>query len=152
VHIQHQKEIIVFNVYGKSAVLLNYRGYYRMLSGEAHRQVMPYILRNKLKPLPDDEDFTGKNISFRNQVLTTPTDTISIISPKTASTTRCMVIVTDNATPERMFSDTTVLPLAIVLDGSNNWSTLRRWQRFCSRHRITLHATREEGSVRETLE
>lgn len=154
-YLANRQEIIVFQVPQKSAILLNYKGYYTYLvrSSDSLPQTQPYIAQNRLRALPDNQGFLNSGLSYHSGRLCSLKDTLTITSPSKLSPPKGRIlIVTHNLSPEKIFSpEEHEFPAQIVLDGSNTTLNVRLWDSFCLQHHLTLINTAESGSFRYTL-
>ena len=147
--------IIVFQLPQKSAIILNYKGYYTYLlrTSDSLPQTQPYIAQNNLRSLPDHQGFLGNGLSYHSGQLCSLKDTLTIASASNLPLTKGQIlIVTHNLSPEKIFSpEEHRYPAQIVLDGSNTAFNIRLWDKFCRQHHLTLVNTAETGSFRYSL-
>lgn len=154
-YLANRQEIIVFQLPQKSAIILNYKGYYTYLlrSSDSLPQTQPYIAQNNLRSLPDHQGFLGNGLSYHSGQLCSLKDTLTIASASNLPLTKGQIlIVTHNLSPEKIFSpEEHRYPAQIVLDGSNTAFNIRLWDKFCRQHHLTLINTAETGSFRYSL-
>lgn len=146
-----RKEIIVFNHYRHSTILLNDQGHYSLLHSTLpdSGKIKPYILKNKLKPLvPHSGTISNGQISGI-QGFFSPQYKISILGT-TANNIRedtDVLIVTHNALPESLSPERTDFLTLLITDGSNTRFNVRKWKEFCHEKNIIFHDTAETGSI-----
>ncbi|MDL2330947.1 ComEC family competence protein, partial [Odoribacter sp. OttesenSCG-928-A06] len=151
--IQNKQEVVIFHLYHERCILFNYMGYYIPIAqpekDHGQRQYMPYVYRHKLKRLEGHRGFTGTDLKFQDHTLTSPNTRIRLVDKL-----HCIVnsqsniwVIGENICPERVISSDSLYPQTIILDGSNNHSTHRQWEMFCSNKGILLRSTRQEGSI-----
>ena len=154
-YLANRQEIIVFQLPQKSAIILNYKGYYTYLlrTSDSLPQTQPYIAQNNLRSLPDHQGFLGNGLSYHSGQLCSLKDTLTIASASNLPLTKGQIlIVTHNLSPEKIFSpEEHRYPAQIVLDGSNTAFNIRLWDKFCRQHHLTLINTAETGSFRYSL-
>ncbi len=143
-----RQELIVFNRYRETTILLNYRGYYSLLRNTSPDSLkpLPYVLQNKLKPLPPHSGLIARHITSGRDHLDAPGMTVCIADKQTATLPSCRIlIVTCNASPEKLFENTSVYPERLIADASNSYSNLLRWEKFCKEHNIIFENTTQTG-------
>ncbi|MDR0982956.1 MAG: ComEC family competence protein [Culturomica sp.] len=154
----HSKcELIVFNLYRESCVVLNYKGFYQFIvapENDRYRsQYMPYIVGYHLGPLPTEHNLKGSNFESLNGIISCSGKKIRIFNESINTDTITdynVLIITDNITPDKVFTNnvSTVLPEEVILDGSNSRASITKWQTFCDTNKIRITQTSEDGSVK----
>lgn len=151
-----QKEIVIFHFHQKTGILLNYKGFYTLLTEtpSVKNKFEPYILSHKLKPLPSSNDYLSESFWLYRSHLQTSRDTIGILTAQHKIYKPCQsLIITDNLLPRQIFPDTMslTLPSRVILDGSNNKYTRLKWNAFCQKYNILFRTTYTEGCIRISL-
>ncbi len=151
-HLSHQQEIVIFHYPRHSAILLNHNGFYHPLktTSDSSTHMYPYIRYNKLKPLSSTFGILNKDIFWQPPYLYYYGDTILFPSPDfPIQHSGNTLIITDNLQPIQTFASYPNLPYPqnIILDGSNNFYTIRQWESFCKKHKLICHNTQEEGEI-----
>lgn len=155
IFLSSRKEIVIFNRYGHSTILLNDHGYYSLLHNTLpdSGKIAPYIQKNKLKPLPPHSGLISNGQVCGNQGVRNTIHSIRIIG--TADTCEQdetdILIVTGNALPEFFFTATASFPAMLIADGSNSRFSVRKWREFCHEKNIIFHDTAETGSISLSL-
>lgn len=145
-----RKEIIVLNRYQKTAILLNYNGYYSFLKNTLSDTLhpVPYLLKYKLKPLPRYSGLLDTTLLYTENTLRTRNLTISIADENTSAFSgKGILIITRNVTPDKIFTHTSAYPSRLIADASNSWITLKKWEKFCKEQNIIFQNTMESGSI-----
>lgn len=143
-----RKELIVFNRYRETTILLNYRGYYSFLCNTPSDSAKsaPYILQNKLKPLPPHAGLVRDSLITTPDRLNISGTTICIADKNTITLPVCRIlIVTGNIPPEKLFKDTSAYPERLIADFSNSPLNLSRWEKFCRENNILFENTAKTG-------
>ena len=151
-----QKEVVIFHFHQKTGILLNYKGFYTILTEtpSVKNKLQPYLLSRKLKPLPPQNNYMDESLWIYQSHLQTSQDTIGILTPQNKIYAPCQsLIITGNLHPKQVFPDTMPIsfPSRIILDGSNNKSTHLKWNAFCQEHNIVFRTTSTEGYIRLSL-
>ena len=151
-HLSHQKEIVIFHYPRHSAILLNHNGFYLPLkpTSDTSSHMQPYILYNKLKPLPVSHGILNEDILWQPPYLYYYGDTILLPSPSLPiQSSGNTLIITENQTPQQVFAVYPALPYPqnIILDGSNSFYNIRLWTNFCKKHNLICHNTPDEGEI-----
>lgn len=145
---QNKQEIVVYNRYRHSTILLNYNGYYTLLKNtDTTSRPLAYTLVNNLRPFPQHNSFIGRQISYLHNRLYSGKQTINIADRTHPNITeRGILVITENTYPH---PDTSVnsYPQQIILDQSNSPQCIREWEVFCSQKQIPLFKTSELGSI-----
>ena len=145
-YIQNQREVVICNLYKRSTILLNYKGYYMHLKTmNSHDCLSTYITANHLQTLPSHEAFVGQQIKFIRNRLSSPQCSISIID-HTYSTfsNEDIVIITENIYPPDSLE---FHPQQIIMDNSNTSHCTKAWQKFCLKNQIPFFKTSEMGTI-----
>ena len=145
-----RKELLVFNHYRESTILLNYRGYYTFLynTSPGNTRSQAYILQNKLKPLPPHSGLISGGLTAERSRLDIPGTSVYVADQHTAAVPPCRIlIVTCNALPEKLFEKTSVYPERLIADFSNSYRNLSRCEKFCKEHNIIFETTTKTGCV-----
>lgn len=154
-HLHSRQEIIVFHFYRQSTILLNYRSYYMSLyqTSDMSDKIQPYLIQSRLRPLPANHGLLSSACNYYANQWYSPSDTITIVSPDCLPPIKgSTLIVTQNLSPEQVFqSSQQQYPPQIILDGSNSPKQIRRWEKFCREHNISIVNTFESGSIRIPL-
>lgn len=150
--LSRQQELVVFHYPRHTAILLNHEGFCFPLrnSADTSTHMRPYVLYNRLKPLPDAYGFLNGEITWRPPCLYYHGDTVLIASPEyPLQQSGTTLIVTGNLTPRQAFaaSPSPSSPRTVILDGSNSFYTVRLWKEFCKEHRLVCRNTAEEGAI-----
>ena len=106
-HLSHQKEIVIFHYPRHSAILLNHNGFYLPLktTSDTSSHMQPYILYNKLKPLPVSHGILNEDILWQPPYLYYYGDTILLPSPGLPiQSSGNTLIITENQTPQQVFA------------------------------------------------
>lgn len=153
-YLSSRTEIIIYHLYGKSCILLNYHSYYTFLYNNSDASDLyltsPYIDHYRLRPFAKKENFISRGVSYFSGRLRTAKQDIRIITPEQPLFQGSHTwIVTGNLFP----ADTTdrSLPRQIVLDASSSSLCIRRWEQFCTERHISLLKTEDRGSIRIPL-
>lgn len=151
-HMRHNStELIIFHLYRKTTILLNHNGHYCLIPSDTttpNSAVSDYILRNRLRQLPEHNLFVGTTLSRFENLLITHNDTISIVSTATSPIPDSgTLIITNNITPEKISALKTKRPSRIILDDSNNFYCIRAWELFANSTHIELNKTRQSGHI-----
>ena len=112
--------------------------------------MQPYILYNKLKPLPVSHGILNEDILWQPPYLYYYGDTILLPSPGLPiQSSGNTLIITENQTPQQVFAIYPALPYPqnIILDGSNSFYNIRLWTNFCKKHNLICHNTPDEGEI-----
>lgn len=145
---QNRQEIVVYNRYRHSTILLNYNGYYTLLKNtDTTSRPLAYTLVNNLRPFPQHIGFIGRQISYLHNRLYSGKQTINIVDRTHPNITeQGILVITENTYPH---PDTSVnlYPQQIILDQSNSPRCIREWEVFCSQKQIPLFKTSEFGSI-----
>ena len=146
---QHQQELLVYNRYRQSAILLNYHGYYLFLKNTAPDTPTPhYVKANRLKALPSHSRFQNDHIRYEARLLSMPSLSIQIADPQHPEVvTTGILIVTDNLYPSRLPAETP-LPRQLIADRSNSRNCIEQWKNWCNRHQIPFIYTGDSGPIR----
>lgn len=150
-HRSHQQEVVIFNHYNRSSILLNYDGFYAFLKYTGNDTIIPhYVMANGLSPLPRHAGFTNSKIRFFENRLSTRQDTLHIIDKNHPATNPPgILIVTENVFPPSEKYD--IAPRHIILDNTNSRRCREEWTLFCLRHGIPLSTTETSGTIRIPL-
>ncbi|MBC5623274.1 ComEC/Rec2 family competence protein [Butyricimonas hominis] len=147
-HKQNRQEIVVYNRYRHSVILLNHKGYYSLLKNtDTIPSQLTYTIANDLQPLPEHDGFIGDQIIYTNKQLQTRKQTITIADGTCPTIPdQGILIITGNIFP---ISDTTQssFPSQIIIDQSNTPRCIRAWDEFCIQKQIPLFKTNELGSI-----
>ncbi|MDR1273699.1 MAG: ComEC family competence protein [Odoribacteraceae bacterium] len=150
---QHRQEVVVYDRYRRGEVLLNYRGYYTFLvRSDTTAPVPPYAAANHLKALPDNAGFIARDIRVEENRLITPRLTLYVADeqyriPGNAD----IVVVTGNLYPNRLQGG--VVPsVRVIVDRSNSFTCIRRWEEWGARQGIPIEKTGESGPIIIPLE
>lgn len=151
-HINSKQEIIIFHHYKQSAVLLRHKGYYSYLinTTKLPGKKCPYILQNKIKPLPPAHGIITPCICWQSPLLYWGNDTILIAGNQHPFYQSCSIlIVTDNISPEKLINITTSnrYPDLLITDGSNHKQVTQKWYDFCKNHKIPFRNTFDTGYI-----
>ena len=150
---QNRQEVVIYNRYRFSSILLNYKGYYTFLKNtdDPSRQ-FAYTNANGLQPLTGNDGFIGKVIRYASNQLHAGGRTITIadrLHPKLPE--QGILIITENIYPHPE-TPTMSYPSQIILDQSNSPRCLQAWDDFCRQKQIPLFKTKELGSIVIPLE
>ena len=150
-HRSRLQEVVVFQRYGNSSVVLNYRGLYIFLKRAPGDTLVPhYVMANDLAPLPRHDGFVNDALQYADNRLRTPRGTLRIADRRHPATeTAGVLIVTENIYPPREKPSAT--PRLVVLDDSNSRRCREEWARFCHTHGIPMATTESAGSIRIPL-
>lgn len=150
-YLSSRKELIVFNRYRETMILLNYDGYYsfiRNTSSDSTETDCPYVLQNKLQPLPPYSGFINTQLTATQNYLNVSGTVIRIADKHTASIPTCRIlIVTGNIRPEQLFENRTAYPERLIADASNSSYHVLQWEKFCRKHNIIFQNTMKTGYV-----
>lgn len=147
-----KREVVIFHYYRQTAILLNHNGYYLILenSTDDPAKMMPYILKNKLKPLPPAAGILQNDLFWHNSRLYHGKDTLFIVSKHHPLIRPCnTLVITDNQLPVTSTDPVagSIHPQEIIADGSNNKYTIKKWYEFCKKYNISFRNTSETGFV-----
>lgn len=150
---QNRQEVVVYNRYRLSTILLNHKGYYTFLKNtdDPSRQ-LAYTKANRLLPLTEHNGFIGKGITFADNRLHSCKQTITIadrLHPELPE--QGTLIITENIYPHPEATRNSY-PSQIILDQSNSSRCLQAWDDFCREKQIPLFTTKELGSIVIPLE
>lgn len=148
-HQQNQSEIIIYHRYKQTSILLNHKGYYTFLKNNRdYSTPLPYVIANRLTPLPDAPEFIHSELRFTGNRLVTAGKTIYIADRENRQPdTTDILIITENLLPHHLPIPESVLPAHIVLDASNSPRTIRTWEKWCNLRKVHLLKTNEAGSL-----
>ena len=145
---QSEREIVVYNHYQHSTILLNHDGYYTLLKNtDTTSRQLAYPLAHNLQPLPQHNGFIGRRISYLHNRLYSNKQTITIADRTHPNVTgQDILVITENTYPH---PDTMMnsYPRQIILDQSNTPRCIHEWEVFCSQKQIPLFKTSELGSI-----
>lgn len=153
IHIHNREEIIVYHLYQKSCILMNNKGYYTYLHNTSDssdlKTILPYIHHNRLIYQETDSHFIYENLFCSIPVFRYKKHHISILTsdndfPHPDSK---LWIICNNILPDRLSGISPLLPRQIVLDASNRYSCIRKWESFCKNNSIELLKTENHGSI-----
>lgn len=145
-----RQELIVFNRYRETMILLNYRGYYSFIYNTSpdSTKSLPYIFQNKLRPLPPHTGLVNTKLLTTNRNLDVSGTVIRIADKHTPALSACRIlIVTGNPLPEKLFEKASVYPERLIADASNSYHNLMQWEKFCKEHNIIFQSTMKTGYV-----
>lgn len=143
-----RKELIVFNRYRETTILLNYRGFYSYIYNTAPDSIKsrPYLFQNKLKSLPPHSGLLHDRLVSTPNRLKVSGTTICIAGKHTTTIPSCQIlIVTGNNLPEKLFKEQSVYPERIIADFSNSYHNLSQWEKFCKEKGIIFENTAKTG-------
>lgn len=151
-----RKEIAVFHLYGKSCVLLNYKGSYTFLYSSADSadvfRILPYVRRNRLSLSDYPENFILTEGMYADFCFKGRSGNIRLLLPGGEPSGEAAVwIVCRNVYPDR-WKDSTFLPGTVVLDASNHFVCIRKWEEFCRERDLVLLKTEDHGTLTLLLE
>lgn len=150
IYLSSRKEIIVFNHYQHSMIVLNYHGYYSILQNTLpdSGKIVPYIQKNNLKPLPPHSGLLNSQIQSGKQSVKSEKQIIYITgaNPYMFPGTD-ILIVTGNTPPEKIFKLPSSYPSTIITDGSNTYSNIKKWEKFCVEKKILFQNTMDIGGI-----
>ena len=155
--LSHIREITVFHFRNRSCILLHYNGFYGF-PGPApdsfsRAKIAPYILRHKLKPLPEGCGILSKNFTCIPGNTSRFSPSLHIPGPEYASGLSASIwIITDNRQPPALTDSIPNFPTSVILDASNAPYSIRAWEKFCGERSISLKKTSELGHIRISLE
>lgn len=144
------QEIIIFQHYKQSSILLNYHGFYTFLKNTTQQQNLPYIQQNKLKPYPEHQGLIHPQFEWKAPLFYWQQDTILITDQTITTYSNCnILIITQNVSPQKIFahSPPSSQPQKIIVDGSNSKYNALKWYEYCLCHHINFQNTSETGCV-----
>lgn len=149
-YLASRKELVIFNRYRATTVLLNYQGYYSFVhqTSPDTLEPLPYVLQNKLQPLPSHAGLLNIQLTSGKNYLNAAETTIYIADKHTTALPACRIlIVTCNLQPEKLFEKIPTYPERLIADASNSYYNLQQWENFCSKHHIIFENTAKTGYV-----
>lgn len=150
---QNRQEVVVYNRYRHSTILLNHKGYYTFLKNTDNpSRQLAYTRANKLHPLRGSDGFVGKGITYADNQLYIREQTITIadhLHPELPG--QGTLIITENIYPPTEMTKNSY-PHQIILDQSNSPRCTQAWDDFCRERQIPLFKTKELGSIVIPLE
>ena len=152
IHLSSKSEISIFHYYGQTAVMINHKGYYSYMKNTTNStsKTYAYIRQNKLKPLPLHSGIIDRDLFLHDNRLIGKKDTILVVDNFQPDYQSCSIlIITDKLSPVAIFSKkmTLKLPEKIILDGSNTFYSMQKWEDFCKMRNIKLQKTTEKGFI-----
>lgn len=150
-----RSEIVIFNIYKQTCILLNHNGYYTLLKNNTTnlQKINPYILKNKLRPLPPHTGLLSEFILLHDNKLQYKKQNIGIVDHNHLVIDHpAILIVTENIPPRKIFHTTSSdYPDKIILDGSNSHFLTDEWEKFCREKDVVFFKTTDIGSIALTL-
>jgi competence protein ComEC len=150
---QRRQEVIVYDRYQRGEVLLNYRGYYTFLvRSDTNAPVPRYTVANHLKALPANAGFIAGDVWLDENRLVTPRLTLYVADERhTTPGDADIVIVTGNLYPNRLPGGI-ASSVRVIVDRSNTFSCIRRWEEWGAGQGILIEKTGESGPIIIPLE
>lgn len=154
--VRNRQEIAVFHLYGKSCVLLNCKGTYTFLYSSADSadvpRILPYIRYNRLFPSSYPKHFIFTGGMYTDMYFVSGKEKVWLVMPGNLPSGEATVwIICRDVYPDRLKTRTS-FPATVVLDASNRFSCIRKWEEFCRERDILLLKTQNEGTVTIPLE
>jgi competence protein ComEC len=142
------REVVVFDRWGRSEVVLNFRGRYAFLArGDTTAAVPPYVVAKGLRGIGAPGGFVTRGLSFEGNRLVTPRLTLYVVDEgHVAPGGADVVVVTGDVYPDRLSGEAPRVARVIV-DRSNSFACGRRWEAWGAGRGARVERCSEVGSV-----